>query len=425
MNPQFGMKRDPSDGLDENGMPCDDKQEVDTVDLPLLVHNESSKRMRAEMENDVQNGVDSGIEQPEQKRLKASSDDLFIKSEDKKNLSDDSHNAEQQLQELQNNQELQLQELNAQDLNLQNHIQQDSLPNHMHLLQNNLGLSSQTQLQQMHSLANAQLEQNQLHQHQHQHQQHQQINMHALNAQIPFNQMHMQPSQQIHHQHIQQQLHRHHQQQLQQVQQQLQQQQLQQQQLQQQLQQQQHLAAIHHHQQLHLQTQSQLGVQQGSPQDTLQMLQSQGTQNQEAMQQLLQSSTQQLLLQQQGFPGQQAFYKAKANGNHLGEQRIGRMHDPDMLKDGSRKPKVNEGQRVDITYLLTLPQCQAAQRMNMSQATFSKRFREANNKRWPYRRLNVLEKQLKNAISEGDKASIVSIEDAKKALLAPAFIYKK
>eukprot|EP01087_Luapelamoeba_hula_P022916 TRINITY_DN833_c0_g1_i1.p1 TRINITY_DN833_c0_g1~~TRINITY_DN833_c0_g1_i1.p1 ORF type:complete len:515 (-),score=97.99 TRINITY_DN833_c0_g1_i1:134-1678(-) len=94
-------------------------------------------------------------------------------------------------------------------------------------------------------------------------------------------------------------------------------------------------------------------------------------------------------------------------------------------RDALAAAVVLSGEKIDITHLLKLPQSTAAQMLNMSQATFSKRFREANDKRWPYRRLIVLEKQLKTAQSEGDKQTANSLEAAKIQLLGPCFIYKK
>ncbi|KAL6080442.1 hypothetical protein QOT17_000086 [Balamuthia mandrillaris] len=80
--------------------------------------------------------------------------------------------------------------------------------------------------------------------------------------------------------------------------------------------------------------------------------------------------------------------------------------------------------RIDITKLLTLPQNEAAAKLKMSNATFSKRFRQANdNKRWPYRALQVIEKQLKEAKAKEQKATIQTLEEKKRALLVPAYIF--
>lgn len=56
---------------------------------------------------------------------------------------------------------------------------------------------------------------------------------------------------------------------------------------------------------------------------------------------------------------------------------------------GQQQQQPGGGQgRIDITDLLQLPQNEAAARLHMSNATFSKRFRQANdNKRWPFRAL--------------------------------------
>ncbi len=62
----------------------------------------------------------------------------------------------------------------------------------------------------------------------------------------------------------------------------------------------------------------------------------------------------------------------------------------------------------------------------MSNATFSKRFRQANdNKRWPFRALQVIEKQIKEALAKDQKATIIALQEKKKQLLTPAFIVVK
>jgi len=90
-------------------------------------------------------------------------------------------------------------------------------------------------------------------------------------------------------------------------------------------------------------------------------------------------------------------------------------------------PITSQTGKIDITHLLTYPQSQAAATLDMSNATFSKRFRQANNnKRWPYRALQVVEKQLKDARTKDSPASnIQQLEERRKSLLAPAFILVK
>jgi len=110
---------------------------------------------------------------------------------------------------------------------------------------------------------------------------------------------------------------------------------------------------------------------------------------------------------------------------------------PSPLQEGSTSPHVTPpgGQQagqnqvpnlLDITELLHLPQNEAAARLNMSNATFSKRFRQSNeNKRWPFRALQVIEKQLKEAHAKDQKAIVSALEEKKRLLLAPAFISQK
>eukprot|EP01089_Gocevia_fonbrunei_P013953 TRINITY_DN3706_c0_g1_i4.p1 TRINITY_DN3706_c0_g1~~TRINITY_DN3706_c0_g1_i4.p1 ORF type:complete len:549 (+),score=148.95 TRINITY_DN3706_c0_g1_i4:955-2601(+) len=82
----------------------------------------------------------------------------------------------------------------------------------------------------------------------------------------------------------------------------------------------------------------------------------------------------------------------------------------------------------DVTELLTLPQSEAAKRLNMSNATFSKRFRIVQGqeeRRWPYRQLQVIEKQLKDALELGNQDSVRILQERKTKLLAQAFILVK
>jgi len=82
-------------------------------------------------------------------------------------------------------------------------------------------------------------------------------------------------------------------------------------------------------------------------------------------------------------------------------------------------------EKIDITSLLLMPQKQAAHVMNISPATLSKRFRETNHRRWPYRQVSLLRKKLEVAIEKNDSGSIPQLEAEIQGLLSTCFIYGK
>jgi len=64
----------------------------------------------------------------------------------------------------------------------------------------------------------------------------------------------------------------------------------------------------------------------------------------------------------------------------------------------------------DITHLLTLPQKEAAKILGISESMLCKRFKEQTQRKWPYRYLRKVERQ----ISLKQKSKKLSLEDIKK-----------
>ena len=73
----------------------------------------------------------------------------------------------------------------------------------------------------------------------------------------------------------------------------------------------------------------------------------------------------------------------------------------------------------DITPLLILPQKVAAERLGLSESMLCKRFKERTNKKWPYRQLRKIEREI--AISKS-KAEIKKLLNEKEECLAPVSI---
>ena len=64
----------------------------------------------------------------------------------------------------------------------------------------------------------------------------------------------------------------------------------------------------------------------------------------------------------------------------------------------------------DITHLLTLPQKEAAKILGISESMLCKRFKEQTQRKWPYRYLRKVERQ----ISLKKKSKKLSVEDIKR-----------
>ena len=65
----------------------------------------------------------------------------------------------------------------------------------------------------------------------------------------------------------------------------------------------------------------------------------------------------------------------------------------------------------DITSLLPLPQKIAAAKLGISESMFCKRFRERTNKKWPYRYLKKIERDLENANTEEEKKNLTKLRE--------------
>ena len=65
----------------------------------------------------------------------------------------------------------------------------------------------------------------------------------------------------------------------------------------------------------------------------------------------------------------------------------------------------------DITSLLPLPQKIAAAKLGVSESMLCKRFRERTNKKWPYRYLKKIERDLENANTEEEKKNLTKLRE--------------
>lgn len=77
----------------------------------------------------------------------------------------------------------------------------------------------------------------------------------------------------------------------------------------------------------------------------------------------------------------------------------------------------------DISHLLRLPQAEAASHLGMSESMLCKRFKEMSKKKWPYRRLSRVEKQIELCRQSGGRPEVLqSWLDEKDRLLQPILI---
>jgi len=87
--------------------------------------------------------------------------------------------------------------------------------------------------------------------------------------------------------------------------------------------------------------------------------------------------------------------------------------DDDSLQENVQPKKKNRKRPcvlTDITHLLTLPQKEAAKILGISESMLCKRFKEQTQRKWPYRYLRKVERQ----ISLKQKSKKLSLEDIKK-----------
>lgn len=79
--------------------------------------------------------------------------------------------------------------------------------------------------------------------------------------------------------------------------------------------------------------------------------------------------------------------------------------------------------RLDITVLLSLPQKMAADRLEMTPPTFSKRFKKSNgDRRWPYRQLCVINKRIENAARSNSDVELYTLRGQRRKLLTCSYI---
>eukprot|EP01091_Cochliopodium_minus_P012586 TRINITY_DN383_c0_g1_i1.p1 TRINITY_DN383_c0_g1~~TRINITY_DN383_c0_g1_i1.p1 ORF type:complete len:161 (-),score=49.87 TRINITY_DN383_c0_g1_i1:102-584(-) len=78
--------------------------------------------------------------------------------------------------------------------------------------------------------------------------------------------------------------------------------------------------------------------------------------------------------------------------------------------------------RIDITDLLSLPQKIAAAKLGISESMLCKKFKETTNRKWPYRYLQKLERDLADCTTNEE---INELENKKKEFLSPVSIYIK
>ena len=76
----------------------------------------------------------------------------------------------------------------------------------------------------------------------------------------------------------------------------------------------------------------------------------------------------------------------------------------------------------DITHLLVYPQKVAAAMLGVKVAILNKRFKEATERKWPYRALSKIENEMKNLKTEEEKKDLLI---KREQLLSPVFIKLK
>lgn len=85
-----------------------------------------------------------------------------------------------------------------------------------------------------------------------------------------------------------------------------------------------------------------------------------------------------------------------------------------------------DGNYIDITDLLTLPQKEAAQRLGISESMLCKRFKECTKRKWPFRYLRKIEKILntkpEDIITKEDKEKIKKLQKEREECLKPVKI---
>jgi hypothetical protein len=99
-------------------------------------------------------------------------------------------------------------------------------------------------------------------------------------------------------------------------------------------------------------------------------------------------------------------------------------------EDEVQKPKRKRSKLstfTDITHLLHLPQKEAAQKLGISESMLCKRFKEQTQRKWPFRTLRKLDRQIEKKqkaffISSDEQKKIQQLKDERDLCLAPVQI---
>lgn len=86
--------------------------------------------------------------------------------------------------------------------------------------------------------------------------------------------------------------------------------------------------------------------------------------------------------------------KAEIPQSPPSDGELATMSSPAILQTSGGVPRDSQSAYVDITDLLSLPQKDAAARLGISESMLCKRFKECTRRKWPYRYLRKVEKQI-------------------------------
>ena len=86
------------------------------------------------------------------------------------------------------------------------------------------------------------------------------------------------------------------------------------------------------------------------------------------------------------------------------------------MSPSSVKKKNSSKVMTDVTPYLSLPQKIAAVKLGITESLLSKKFKEATNRKWPYRYLKKLEREMEHTKSMEEYANLLK---RKNELLAP------
>ena len=110
---------------------------------------------------------------------------------------------------------------------------------------------------------------------------------------------------------------------------------------------------------------------------------------------------------------QNSFEEEISSPQRIEESDEHKSCDDDNASESNSQKKKNRKRPcvlTDITHLLTLPQKEAAKILGISESMLCKRFKEQTQRKWPYRYLRKVERQ----ISLKQKSKKLSMEDVKR-----------